>query len=313
MFNATNTEVCTHLKTIIQNYPEAISNSKRIKALLMDYLPENKLLRNLLCTCIEEGIIDELRSRNSCSKADIERYERIITNSHGCSLEKAEEVVWLWIEALDVNPEAEACYNPRVLQTSIDELELSVRSYNALKRANINTVEDILNSNREDRMGVRNLGKKSIDEVLLKLQNMGLSLITDSMSEEERRKLPGHEKCETLREIRRKIAAANDIVFSPAECDHNGPCLGTCPVCDEEIRYLDQKLQEKKDKGENINLAGIAANDIKEAGCNTDSYLTEDTMEMGMPELVMGMPDSGFGDNWDSDDELDDIMKGLDI
>lgn len=59
---------------------------------------------------------------------------------------------------------------------NIDELELSVRSYNCLKRAGINTVEELVNKTPEDMMKVRNLGRKSLEEVLQKLQEMGLSL-----------------------------------------------------------------------------------------------------------------------------------------
>ena len=57
----------------------------------------------------------------------------------------------------------------------IEEMELSVRSYNCLKRANINTVEDLTQKTREDMLKVRNLGLKSIDEVLEKLNEYGLS------------------------------------------------------------------------------------------------------------------------------------------
>ena len=57
-----------------------------------------------------------------------------------------------------------------------DELELSVRSYNCLKRAGINTVEELTNKTPEDMMKVRNLGRKSLEEVLAKLDELGLSL-----------------------------------------------------------------------------------------------------------------------------------------
>jgi DNA-directed RNA polymerase subunit alpha len=63
-----------------------------------------------------------------------------------------------------------------VLEMSIDELELSVRSYNCLKRAGINTVEELCNRTSDDMMKVRNLGKKSLEEVLAKLKELGLSL-----------------------------------------------------------------------------------------------------------------------------------------
>ena len=63
-----------------------------------------------------------------------------------------------------------------VLEMSIDELELSVRSYNCLKRAGINTVEELTNRTSEDMMKVRNLGRKSLEEVLAKLKELGLEL-----------------------------------------------------------------------------------------------------------------------------------------
>lgn len=64
----------------------------------------------------------------------------------------------------------------KVLEMSINELELSVRSYNCLKRAGINTVEELTNKTSEDMMKVRNLGRKSLEEVLSKLKELGLEL-----------------------------------------------------------------------------------------------------------------------------------------
>lgn len=64
----------------------------------------------------------------------------------------------------------------KVLEMTIEELDLSVRSYNCLKRAGINTVEDLTNKSEEDMMKVRNLGKKSLEEVILKLNGLGLYL-----------------------------------------------------------------------------------------------------------------------------------------
>ncbi len=64
----------------------------------------------------------------------------------------------------------------KALEMNIDELELSVRSYNCLKRAGINTVEELCNRTPEDMMKVRNLGRKSLEEVLAKLKDLGLEL-----------------------------------------------------------------------------------------------------------------------------------------
>ncbi len=63
----------------------------------------------------------------------------------------------------------------KVLVMNIDELELSVRSYNCLKRANINTVEELISKTQDEMMKVRNLGRKSLDEVVAKLNELGLS------------------------------------------------------------------------------------------------------------------------------------------
>lgn len=64
----------------------------------------------------------------------------------------------------------------KALEMSIDELELSVRSYNCLKRAGINTVEELINKTPDEMMKVRNLGRKSLEEVLAKLKELGLQL-----------------------------------------------------------------------------------------------------------------------------------------
>jgi len=76
----------------------------------------------------------------------------------------------------EVMVEKEDDEKEKVLEMSIDELELSVRSYNCLKRAGINTVEELTNKTAEDMMKVRNLGKKSLEEVVGKLEELGLSL-----------------------------------------------------------------------------------------------------------------------------------------
>ena len=76
----------------------------------------------------------------------------------------------------EVMVEKEDDEKEKVLEMSIDELELSVRSYNCLKRAGINTVEELTNKTSEDMMKVRNIGRKSLEEVLAKLKELGLQL-----------------------------------------------------------------------------------------------------------------------------------------
>ena len=67
----------------------------------------------------------------------------------------------------------------KVLELTIEELDLSVRSFNCLKRANINTVEDLISKTEDEMMKVRNLGRKSLEEVMNKLAMMGLSLASE--------------------------------------------------------------------------------------------------------------------------------------
>ena len=175
--------------------------------------------------------------------------------------------------------------NEEILEIKIEDLELSLRSYNALKRSGVNKVKDLMKPKPDDWMGVRNLGKKSLEEVLEKIQSLGFDF--EKENKEPTKQYPGHEKCEKLREIRKKIAIANNIKFKPAICTHNGPCKGTCPVCDSEIRYLDRELQKKKERGEEIKLQGIAEDDIKQS--QLDVFVDEDVVVMGMPVAEGGL------------------------
>jgi DNA-directed RNA polymerase subunit alpha len=79
-------------------------------------------------------------------------------------------------KSAEVMIEKEDNEKEKVMEMSIDELELSVRSFNCLKRAGINTVQELCNRTSEDMMKVRNLGRKSLEEVLAKLKELGLSL-----------------------------------------------------------------------------------------------------------------------------------------
>ena len=75
--------------------------------------------------------------------------------------------------------DAKVAENEKVLDLTIDELDLSVRSFNCLKRAGINTVADLIDKSEEDMMKVRNLGRKSLEEVIAKLDSFGFTLKKD--------------------------------------------------------------------------------------------------------------------------------------
>jgi DNA-directed RNA polymerase subunit alpha len=78
--------------------------------------------------------------------------------------------------AKDILITRESGLKAKMLEMTIEELDLSVRSYNCLKRAGINTVEDLAHKTEEDMMKVRNLGRKSLEEVLNKMTDLGLTL-----------------------------------------------------------------------------------------------------------------------------------------
>ena len=69
----------------------------------------------------------------------------------------------------------------------------------------------------------------------------------------------GKSTCKLLKDIRQQIADANGISYRPIECHHKGDCAGTCPACEEEIRYLERELKARKGNGFGMKVAGIAA------------------------------------------------------
>ena len=69
----------------------------------------------------------------------------------------------------------------------------------------------------------------------------------------------GKSTCKLLKDIRQQIADANGISYQPKECHHKGDCAGTCPACEEEIRYLERELKVRKGNGFGMKVAGIAA------------------------------------------------------
>ena len=96
---------------------------------------------------------------------------KILTEHLNLFVELSDEV-----SNTEIMVDKESSDNGKVLETTIEELDLSVRSFNCLKRAGINTVENLINKSEEDMMKVRNLGRKSLEEVVAKLASLGLSL-----------------------------------------------------------------------------------------------------------------------------------------
>jgi hypothetical protein len=90
----------------------------------------------------------------------------------------------------------------------------------------------------------------------------------------------GKDTCRILKDIRRQIAKANDIEFITSECRYKGDCLGTCPKCEAEVRYLEQQLHTRSLSGKAIALAGISASAL--------------AMSMPLPSIAQTHPDSTY-------------------
>mgnify|MGYP003299926538 CR=1 FL=1 len=85
----------------------------------------------------------------------------------------------------------------------------------------------------------------------------------------------GKQTCETLKSIRKQIADANDIPYEPVVCTHKGDCMGTCPACESEMRYIENQLNIRKMAGKAVKIVGLATV-MTLSACNsistTDSY-----------------------------------------
>jgi hypothetical protein len=78
----------------------------------------------------------------------------------------------------------------------------------------------------------------------------------------------GKKICKTLKEIRLQVAKANDIPYEPTECKHKGDCAGTCPKCEEEVRYIEQQLNIRRMLGKAVAVAGVSAGLAALTACN---------------------------------------------
>ena len=84
--------------------------------------------------------------------------------------------------------------------------------------------------------------------------------------------------CETLKAIRKQVADANGIVYTPAKCDFEGVCTGTCPACEQEREYIEKQISLKRKAGEIVKIAGLVA------GLTTLAPLATVAQEMNAPE-----------------------------
>ncbi len=94
----------------------------------------------------------------------------------------------------------------------------------------------------------------------------------------------GKQTCKILKEIRRQIAEANGIEFITSECRYRGDCLGTCPKCEAEVRYLEQQLRARLLAGKAVAIAGISAGMLLLSGCSGTSTNQSSETLLSEPE-----------------------------
>ena len=133
----------------------------------------------------------------------------------------------------------------------------------------------------------------------------------------------GKQTCKILKEIRKQIAAENDIEFVTSECTHKGDCAGTCPKCEAEVRYLERELEKRQRLGKAAIFAGMTIGTaITVAGCGPlaptpngmmehprDTFVAADTIRndsVEKPVLLEGevmapVPDSLEEEEWDTE------------
>ena len=92
----------------------------------------------------------------------------------------------------------------------------------------------------------------------------------------------GKRTCKILKEIRRQIAEANDIEYVVEECQYKGDCLGTCPKCEAEVRYLEEQLHQRQVLGKAAMVAGISAGLLTLGSCGNEMYAQVSNPEEGV-------------------------------
>lgn len=85
--------------------------------------------------------------------------------------------------------------------------------------------------------------------------------------------MKGKDRCKILKDIRKRIAEENDIEFITSECKHKGDCLGTCPKCEAELRYLEKELDSRRRLGKTVTVAGLALSvTLATSSCISDLF-----------------------------------------
>ena len=135
----------------------------------VDYTVENTRVGNV--TDYDKLTLDVLTNGTMSAKEAVSLAAKILNEHLNLFVDLSDEA-----RKAEIMVEREETIKEKVLEMTIEELDMSVRSFNCLKRAGIDTVEDLTNRTEEDMIKVRNLGKKSLEEVIAKLHSLGLDL-----------------------------------------------------------------------------------------------------------------------------------------
>ncbi len=109
----------------------------------------------------------------------------------------------------------------------------------------------------------------------------------------------GKRICQTLKELRKRIADANDIPYEIDECSHKGDCAGTCPKCEQDIQYLSEAIEHREQSGKPINLKGLMSdNELRKAYSHNQSNIKdiESNLEKTLATGLIG-PDEQSGED----------------
>ena len=257
------------LRKKLKDNPEIMKDIKEMMTLLVDKLPESELYNlDWYYGCVQCGIVSEMLEMKYYTDLDVDYFSDRVPFDKGRSIFEIKKIIRTWFKLLRIEEyDYETGFRRKLLNTKIKSLDFdenfkefaTSNGYYTFEDILPLTVKDFIIYQREKRFDATEVVSK-ISEIIQKDKKKYGEIYTIENH-------PGKSLCNTMRDIRKKIAKANNIPFESVECHNSGPCRGTCPACDAEIKYLNEQIEEKLERGERIRLAGIAKDDIKKAGC----------------------------------------------
>ena len=241
------------LKEIIDTYADPWKDLSQFRELLQDYFPDDKICRNLLYISAEERIPQKLRRSHSCEEDEIDFQIQRLMDASGCTKRNADKILNMWVEVFEI-------------EVSPVELEPLM----GLPAPSESEMDDSREPVCDGGAGVR------FEDYVSDAEEPP---ITDTESPYTEFDHPGRDVCDLLRDVRKKIAEKNGIKYEFEECHHTGPCKGTCPACEAELRYLEAELKKKIDRGEKVFIDGLASPELEEYIKNNEKKIPEMEVE----------------------------------